>query len=160
MTISSPNKEDFYSLTELKNIITAIRNLKREITRHWTGEKASTRYRRVMDNLETLQESLDHHYEDYYAMERALVAAASNRFTEKQRRLLKWLSEEYSEREVYTVLIDRLSEDLNIPKSTVRWNLRRLREAGLIRAGDRDNKGVPVGLTEPGRLMAEYFASG
>ena len=46
------------------------------------------------------------------------------------------------------------------PKSTVRWNLRGLRDAGLIRAGDRENKGIPVGLTELGRLMADYISSG
>ena len=160
MSISSPDRDEFYPSPELKNVITATENLKRELTRHWTLERGTTRYRRVMDSLEILQESLDHHYKEFHAMERAFVAAASNRFTEKQRRLLRWLSEEYRERAVYTVLIDRLSEDLDIPKSTVRWNLRRLREAGLIRAGDRDNKGVPVGLTEVGRLVVEHIASG
>ena len=55
--------------------------------------------------------------------------------------------------------LERLSGELGIPKSTVRWNLRGLREAGLIRAGDRENKGIPVVLTEMGQLMAEYMAS-
>ena len=144
----------------MKNVITATENLRREITRHRALERGTTRYRRVMDSLEILQESLDHHYKEFYAMEQALLAATTNRFTGKQRRLLRWLSEEYTERAVYTVLIERLSEDLGIPKSTVRWNLRRLREAGLIRAGDRENKGIPVGLTEMGRLLADYIASG
>ena len=160
MTVSSPDKDEFYPPPELKNIVTAADRLKREFTRHWTGEKDATPYRRVMDDLDHLQESLTNHYKEFYAMEQALLAATTNRFTEKQRRLLRWLSEEYTERTVYTVLIERLSEDLGIPKSTVRWNLRRLREAGLIRAGDRENKGIPVGLTEMGRLLADYIASG
>lgn len=159
MTVSSPDKDEFYPPPELKNVVTAAERLKREFTRHWKGDKDTVPYRRVMDDLENLQESLIQHYKEFYAMEQALLAATSNRFTEKQRRLLGWLSEEYSDRTVYTVLIERLSEDLDIPKSTVRWNLRRLRDAGLIRAGDRDNKGIPVGLTEMGRLMAGYITS-
>jgi hypothetical protein len=39
----------------------------------------------------------------------------------------------------------------------VRWNLRGLREAGVIRAGDKDNKGIPVGLSEMGRVLADYL---
>ena len=128
-------------------------------TRHWAGDKDSTPYRRVMENLEALQESLTIHSKEFYTLERAFATAASTRFTEKQRLLLRWLTEKYDDEIVYTVLIDRLSDDLGIPKSTVRWNLRGLREAGLIRAGDRENKGIPVGLTELGRLMADYISS-
>lgn len=160
MNVSSPNRDDFYPPPELKNIVTAAENLKREFSMHWAGDVDPASYKRVMDNLEALQESLALHYKEFYAMEQALMAAASESFTGKQRRLLRWLNEDYREKTVYTVLIDRLSEDLGIPKSTVRWNLRGLREAGLIVAGDRENKGVPVGLTEMGRLMADYIASG
>ena len=70
-----------------------------------------------------------------------------------------WLSNDYDEDTVYTVLIDRLSRDMCIPKSTVRWNLRGLRDAGLIRAGDKENKGVAVELTDMGRTMAAYLLS-
>lgn len=160
MTISSPDKDEFYPPPELKNVITATERLKRELTMHWAGEKGSAPYRRVMEDLEYMQDSLTSHFKEFYAMEQALLEATTNRFTEKQRRFLRWLSEEYSERTVYTGLIERLSDDLGIPKSTVRWNLRGLREAGLIRAGDRENKGIPVGLTEMGRLLAEHIASG
>jgi antitoxin (DNA-binding transcriptional repressor) of toxin-antitoxin stability system len=41
----------------------------------------------------------------------------------------------------------------------VRWNLQGLREANLIRAGDRENKGVPVELTDAGRIMASIVAA-
>jgi predicted ArsR family transcriptional regulator len=60
----------------------------------------------------------------------------------------------HSEKPVYTVLIQQLSDELAIPESTVRWNLKGLREAELIRAGTKDNKGVPVSLTAMGRIMA------
>jgi len=58
------------------------------------------------------------------------------------------------------VLIERLSRELGVPRSTVRWNLRGLRETGLIRAGDKENKGIPVELTYMGRVMSEYISSG
>ena len=85
------------------------------------------------------------------------MEASSDRLTEKQRAILRWLGEKYEDKMVYTVLIERLSFELGVPKSTVRWNLRRLREAGVIRAGDKDNKGIPVGLSEMGRILADYL---
>jgi DNA-binding MarR family transcriptional regulator len=53
----------------------------------------------------------------------------------------------------YYKLIDKLSSEQGTPKSTVRWNIKKLRDAGLITAGDRENKGVPVNLTEKGRVL-------
>jgi len=86
-------------------------------------------------------------------MEGALEAASTRRLTEKQRMMLRIVAEFQGEI-IYTTLIERVSAELDIPKSTVRWNLKGLRDAGLIAAGDRDNKGVPVRLTETGRVMA------
>ncbi len=110
-----------------------------------------------MESLETIKESLVLHSKEIFSMELALIAAASSRFTEKQRALLLWIAGMEYEFCVYTVLIDRYSEEQRIPKSTVRWNLRGLREAGLIFAGDRENKGVPVALTEMGQTLADYL---
>jgi len=49
-------------------------------------------------------------------------------------------------------LVDKLSVELHVPKSTVRWNLGRLRDSGMIIAGNKDAKGVPVKLTEKGEI--------
>lgn len=157
MTISSIGKTDFYPPPELKNVLAAAENLRAEFTMQWDGKKDLTAYRRVMENLETIQEAVTVHYKEFAALERDLVAAASSGMTEKQRMLLTWLAENRRDRVVYTVLIERLSSALNIPKSTVRWNLRGLRETGFIRAGDRKNKGIPVDLTEMGRLVMDYL---
>ena len=154
MTVSSQNKDDFYPTPELKNLLSAAENLRREITRLGAGIDDQISYNIILKDLDNLQESLSLHYREVYGLERALVAATSRRLTGKQRMLLRWLSENYRERMVYTALIEHLSKDLNIPKSTVRWNLRGLREAGLIRAGNKENKGIPVGLTNMGRIMA------
>lgn len=157
MNVSSPDRDEFYPLPDLKNVIAATENLKTELTLNWMGEKSTSSYKRIMENLETLRESLLQHYKEYYTMEQALIEASSDRLTEKQREILRWLCEKYDEEMVYTVLIERLSFELGIPKSTVRWNLRGLREAGVIRAGDKDNKGIPVGLSEIGRVLADYL---
>ena len=122
-------------------------------------KKDMTLYTNVMENLNDLYENLINHYKESYAKEQALIAAASTSYTEKQRTLIKWLSRWYDEDTIYTVLIERLSKKMDIPKSTIRWNLRGLREAGLILAGDQNNKGVNVELTSMGRLMAEYLHS-
>lgn len=141
----------------MKNVIAATENLRTELTIGWVGKKTTSSYRRIMENLETMRESLLQHYKEYYTMERALIEASSDRLTEKQREILRWLGEKYEEEMVYTVLIERLSLELGVPKSTVRWNLRGLREAGLIMAGDRENKGIPVGLTGMGRVLVDYL---
>lgn len=157
MNVSSLDNDEFYPPPELKNVIAATENLRTELTMGWVGKKTTSSYRRIMENLETMRESLLQHYKEYYTMERALIEASSDRLTEKQRAILMWLGEKYEEEMVYTVLIERLSLELDVPKSTVRWNLRGIREAGLIKAGDRENKGIPVGLTGMGRVLADYL---
>ena len=159
MNVSSIHKDDFYPPPELKIALSAAENLRSVFTMNLEANKDMTLYTNVMENLNDLYESLINHYKESYAKEQALIAAASTSYTDKQRALIKWLSSMYDEDTIYTVLIEQLSEKMDIPKSTVRWNLRGLREAGLIRAGDRDNKGVNVELTDMGRLMAEYLHS-
>lgn len=160
MSVSSPNKDEFYPPPELKNVMTAAENLMSEFSMNWVGRENTSSYRRIREQLETLRESLILHYKEYYSMEQALLEASWSRLTEKQRAILGWFSENYSEEAVYTVLIERLSRELGVPRSTVRWNLRGLRETGLIRAGDKENKGIPVELTYMGRVMSEYISSG
>jgi len=157
VNVSSSDKNDFYPTPELKNVLNATNDLHSVITRSWAGERDSTLYSRVMENLEAIRESLILHSKEIYGMEQALMAAASSRLTEKQQALLKWIAGREDEFCVYTVLIDLYSVELRMPKSTVRWNLRGLREAGLIVAGDKENKGIPVTLTEMGQILADYL---
>lgn len=157
MNVSSTDKNDFYPTPELKNVLNATDDLYSVVTRSWAGERDTALYSRVMESLEAIRESLVLHSKEIYGMEQALMAAASSRLTEKQQALLRWMARRDDEFCVYTVLIDRYSEEQRIPKSTVRWNLRGLREAGLIVAGDKENKGVPVALTEMGQTLADYL---
>jgi DNA-binding MarR family transcriptional regulator len=114
------------------------------------GEGSSVE--RLLKSLDLLERGLDAYLREMSTLRSALKVAASTRLTEKQLLLLRWIAEE-SSGEVYTVLIERASRELGIPKSTVRWNMRRLREGGLIEAGDRENKGVPVRVTEEGLTL-------
>ncbi|UCH56596.1 MAG: hypothetical protein JSV18_04330 [Candidatus Bathyarchaeota archaeon] len=139
--------------------MTAAENLRTELTLSWKGKKNTSSYQRIIRTLEALRESLILHYKEYHTIRQALMEASSNGLTGKQRVILRWLAENYREETIYTVLIDRLSMDMGVPKSTTRWNLRGLREAGLIKAGDKDNKGIPVRLTERGRFLAGYLDS-
>jgi len=160
VTVSSAEEPDFYPTPEFRNLLTTAKRLRREVARLEVGASDAIFYNRILKEVDALQVSLNVHFKELSTLERALTAAASSRLTKKQRMLLRWLAEDYREEGVYTALIERMSEILNIPRSTVRWNLRGLREMGLIRAGDRENKGIPVSLTERGRIVAEYVALG
>jgi len=158
VTVSSAEEPEFYPTPELRNLLSAAKNLRREIHRIGARVDDTISYNRLLKNLDALEESLSVHFREVHVLDRVLETTASTHLTRKQRMLLRWLSEEYREETVYTTLIERMSEDLSIPKSTVRWNLRGLREAGLIRAGDKENKGIPARLTDMGRIVAEYVA--
>jgi len=56
-----------------------------------------------------------------------------------------------------TNLIESLSEKHGIPPSTLRWNIKQLRELQLIECGTYLNKGVPAKLTPEGRLISEIL---
>jgi DNA-binding transcriptional ArsR family regulator len=157
VNVSSTDKNDFYPTPELKNVLNATNDLYSVVTRSWAGERDTALYSRVMESLEAIRESLVLHSKEIYGMEQALMAAASSRLTGKQQALLRWIAGMDGEFCVYTALIDLYSDERGIPRSTVRWNLRGLREAGLIVAGDRENKGVPVALTETGQTLADYL---
>jgi Fe2+ or Zn2+ uptake regulation protein len=56
-----------------------------------------------------------------------------------------------------TNLIERLSEKHNIPPSTLRWNLKRLVDLRFIIAGNSKSKGIPVRLTDSGKLVCKIL---
>ena len=153
MNVSSSTKAGFYPTPEFKNLLQSLNDLKREVSRFGKTHPDKIGYNRLIKNVDSLEESMKEHYRELYAIEVALETASNRRLTEKQRLMLQIVSEVQGET-LYTTLIERVSEELEIPKSTVRWNLKGLRDAGFITAGDRDNKGVPVCLTKTGQIMA------
>lgn len=155
MNTSSGTKTDTFQTPEYTEILENIQTLKIEVA-VFGQTNPGIQHNKLLKRCDALEDSVRRHITRLSHLEEAFMTAASTRLTEKQRTILHWLTNHYSERAVYTVLIQRLSEELGIPESTVRWNLKRLREADLINAGTKDNKGVPVSLTEKGRILASY----
>jgi len=160
VSISSGAKTGIYTTPELKNLLQSMNELKREVSRLGRGNPDRISYNRLLKDVDSLDESLRAHFRELNTLGETLASASSRRLTGKQRLMLRWLSEGYKGSAIYTNLIERLSEELSIPRSTVRWNLQGLRDANLIRAGDRLNKGMPVELTDAGRMMAGIISSG
>jgi DNA-binding MarR family transcriptional regulator len=75
--------------------------------------------------------------------------------SQKQFELLLTLRE--NEGLLYYQVVQSISSEQGIPASTVRWNLNKLRNADLVIAGDKDNKGIPMQLTSSGRLIASLY---
>lgn len=159
MNISSGTRTDTYPTPEYREILENIRTLKIEVA-VFGQTNPGIEHNKLLKRCDALEESVRRHYRQLSRLEQALITAASTKLTEKQCTILRWLTHHYSEKAVYTVLIQRLSDELGIPESTVRWNLKGLRDADLINAGTKENKGVPVSLTEMGRIMASYSLSG
>ena len=159
MNISSGTRSETYPTPEYREILENIRTLKVEVA-VFGQTNPGIQHNKLLKRCDALEESMRRHYRRLTHLEEAFTTAASTKLTEKQRTILHWLTHQYSERTVYTALIQRLSDELGIPESTVRWNLKGLREADLINAGTKENKGVPVTLTEKGRIMATYSLSG
>ena len=156
MNISSePRKELDSHNPELRKILKNIENIKRDIT-DFRQTETRTDYNKILKRFDQLEQSILIHSKQLDKMEKALITSTTTKLTEKQRIILKWLIMQYDGSEVYTNIIDKISKDLKIPESTVRWNMRGLREADLIEAGTKDNKGIPVSLTTTGRMMADY----
>ncbi|MFC1803212.1 hypothetical protein ACFL0D_04505 [Thermoproteota archaeon] len=156
MYIFSRSKDQTYPSPEFRNILENIQDMKREVTDFGKTTENTIAYNRLIKRVDALEQSILHHSRQLNQLEQALMTTAITNLTDKQRTILHWLTTRYEDDEVYTNLIKQLSQELEIPESTVRWNLRGLREADLINAGTKDNKGVPVSLTMMGRIMANY----
>jgi len=97
---------------------------------------------------------------DYKAMfsivMRSFVRLAQFRLSTKQKLLLKKSKTLLSSRKMtLTSLAEYLSTELNLAHSTVKWNLRALRDVGLLKGGDVNEKGINAELTLAGALLVE-----
>jgi DNA-binding MarR family transcriptional regulator len=156
VNVSSFNKESNYPTPEFRKIIESLERLKKDVKKVQSNTKDLMGYTKLIKNISSLEEAIHQHYRELNSIEQLFILATTAKLTKKQRMILRWLVERYNQKTVYTVLIQELSKELEIPRSTVRWNLRGLRDAELIQAGDKDNKGIPVSLTLIGKIMADY----
>jgi len=157
VTVSSIDEDRIFSgAPEFRNLLIATRRIRRDLIRLGRQPSATPVVNRVIKSVDDLEQSLKIHFDELYYLEREIVSVTSTRLTRKQLAMLRWMAGNYREDMVYTNLIERISEVMGLPRSTVRWNMRGLRDAGLISAGDKDTKGVPVRLTERGSIILEY----
>ena len=56
-----------------------------------------------------------------------------------------------------TALADQVSRRSAVPYSTVKWNLRSLKEMGLLKGGDMCCKGEKARLTYEAQMLADFF---
>lgn len=140
---------------EFSDILTNLQSIRTEVA-GFGQETNQIAINRLIKRVDALEQCIHAHSRQLDQLEQALMTAASTKLTGKQRTILHWLTANRVDDTVYTNLIKQLSGELSIPESTVRWNLRGLREAELINAGTKENKGVPVSLTTMGRIMASY----
>lgn len=89
------------------------------------------------------------------------IQLARKRLTSKQRRLLKAASKtlHYRPSLSYTALAETLSQKLSTPLSTVKFNLRVLRDTGLITVLQTRKWHNPVTLSPCGQLLVELLGN-
>jgi len=91
---------------------------------------------------------------------KSFVRLAQVRLSSKQKLLLKKARTLLSSRQMtLTSLAEYLSSELNLAHSTVKWNLRTLRDMDLLTAGDANEKGINAKLTLAGALLAGALPS-
>jgi len=109
--------------------------------------------------LETLDLNLlnDLDYKSMFSiLKQSFIRLAQCRLSSKQKLLLKKSKNMLSSHKMtLTALAEFLSTELNLPHSTIKWNLRTLRDMGLLSAGDANEKGINAKLTLAGALLAE-----
>jgi DNA-binding MarR family transcriptional regulator len=58
-----------------------------------------------------------------------------------------------------TSLIEEISRKYGISPSTLRWNVKKLYELGMIECGNSERKGIPVVLTKEGKKILGILES-
>jgi hypothetical protein len=120
------------------------------------GDKLSQESVRIIFDL--FRTALECASEKIIVLEEILEILIKKRLNMRQVELL--LKIEKNEGLFYYQLVNKLSEEQRLPESTVRWNLNKLRNAMLVITGDKNNKGVPVKLTEKGKMVVLAFKNG
>ncbi|MDI9619372.1 MAG: hypothetical protein QFX33_00905 [Candidatus Nezhaarchaeota archaeon] len=91
-------------------------------------------------------------------LEFALTKLASLGLTALQKRILLELYLNGNGDRTLSSLVRELSAKLNVPESTMKWSVRKLREAGLLLSGDVSRKGLPVLLTYAGLIVSRRLS--
>jgi hypothetical protein len=95
---------------------------------------------------------------DYQSLVASFHRLADARLTNTQKQVLVESHRLLQFRDLsMTALADLVSRRSSVPYSTVKWNLRSLREMGLLSGGDMSSKGRPAQLTGAACMLATFF---
>lgn len=88
-------------------------------------------------------------------LEESLKKICSRVLTKVQKKILLHIMENEHLDLTISGYVREISRLFGIPESTVKWNLRLLRDLNLIEGGAIYRKGIPVKLTYSGLIVAE-----
>ncbi len=83
---------------------------------------------------------------------------AEARLSDTQKQVLRMSNKLLNFNELtLTALADQVSRRSTLPYSTVKWNLRSLKNMGLLTGGTLSSKGQLACLTKEARMLADYL---
>jgi hypothetical protein len=83
---------------------------------------------------------------------------ADARLSDTQKQVLRMSHELLKRHEMtLTTLADQVSRRSTVPYSTCKWNLRTLKNMGLLTGGNQSNKGQLACLTTEAQMLVDYL---
>ena len=85
---------------------------------------------------------------------------ADARLSDTQKQVLRMSHELLKHHQMtLTALADQVSRQSTVPYSTVKWNLRSLKNMGLLTGGNLSSKGQLAYLSSEAQMLADYLES-
>ncbi|MFW9787631.1 MAG: hypothetical protein ACFFE1_08145 [Candidatus Thorarchaeota archaeon] len=95
---------------------------------------------------------------NFQSLAASFFRLAETRLSDTQKQVLRMSHELLKHRDLtLTALADQVSRHSNVAYSTVKWNLRSLKNMGLLTGGDLSNKGQLACLTQEAQMLADYL---
>jgi DNA-binding transcriptional ArsR family regulator len=95
---------------------------------------------------------------NYSSLVAALLQLANARLSGTQKTVLMMAHRLLKDNDLtVTALADHVSRRSAVPYSTVKWNLRSLKEMGLLKGGNMCCKGENASLTFEAQILADFF---
>lgn len=95
---------------------------------------------------------------DYSSVLAILLQLADSRLSATQKLVLTLVNGLFKYHNLtVTALADEVSRKSSVPYSTVKWNLRALKDMGLLKCGDIYHKGESACLTLEAQMLADHF---
>lgn len=95
---------------------------------------------------------------NFQSLAASFFRLADARLSDTQKQVLRMSRELLKHHEMtLTALADQVSQRSAVPYSTVKWNLRSLKNMGLLNGGTLSSKGQLACLTTEAQMLADYL---